>query len=440
MRPRDRSELETEWATVSGQVSRPPFFLTLLCRLRPGLSIHQAATGHPVMKLKQRPADFVVEELTNLTPGSQGAFAFYRLEKSGWTTPDALLALRRRWKIDAHHVSFAGLKDRHALTIQYLTIFRGPRRDLRLHDILVRYLGQVTEPCESRHLRANQFRITLRDLTPAAATGVRVALGDVSRDGLPNYFDDQRFGSVHGHGEFMARQLVLGRFEDALRIALTAPYEYDRAQQKREKQTLRTHWGDWAACRERLPHGHVRELIEYLQDRPDDFRGAIARLRPELRGLYLAAYQSFLWNRMLAQWLERHCRPDQLIYLSLRLGPVPFPRNLDEAPRAELATLLLPLPSARLHLAAEDPRGPLIQSVLAEDGLELRQLRVKGVREMFFSKGERAAHVTPEHLDDTVTDDELNRGRQKLTLVFELPRGAYATLLVKRVTQGVSRT
>ena len=48
------------------------------------------------MKLKQLPEDFQVEELTDFTPKDQGPFAFYRLEKRGWTTPDAMSIVRRR--------------------------------------------------------------------------------------------------------------------------------------------------------------------------------------------------------------------------------------------------------------------------------------------------------------------------------------------------------
>ncbi len=126
----------------------------------------------------------------------------------------------------------------------------------------------------------------------------------LAREGVPNYFDDQRFGSVAGEGgEFIARLLVRGRFEDALRLALAAPYEFDRAAQKEEKRLLAAHWGDWARLKDVLPRGHARSLVDYLRVHPGDFRGAVARLRPELRGLYLSAYQSHLWNRMLAHWL-----------------------------------------------------------------------------------------------------------------------------------------
>src|SRR5215813_13351702 len=116
------------------------------------------------MKLKQRPEDFRVEELTAATAGEAGEFAFYRLEKRGWTTPDALAPVRRRWQLDHRRLSYGGLKDRHAHTVQYLTIFHGPRRNLTHHQIRLEYLGQRPAPYTSQDIRANRFRITLRDL------------------------------------------------------------------------------------------------------------------------------------------------------------------------------------------------------------------------------------------------------------------------------------
>ncbi len=385
------------------------------------------------MKLKQQPEDFQVEELTDVTPGGEGPFALYRLEKRGWTTPDAIQAIRRRWQLAPGRISYGGLKDRHAHTIQYLSIFHGPQRRLTHHQITLEYLGRIAEPYTSRNIRANRFQVILRDLGPEETAQARQALDEVRRDGIPNYFDDQRFGSVTGE-EFVARLMVQGRYEEALREALTAPYEYDRAAQKQEKTILRTHWGDWTTCKARLPRSHARSLVDYLVTHPADFRGALARLRPELRGLYLSAYQSHLWNRMLARWLEQHLRPDQLIHVRQRRGDVPMFRGLEEGQRRELAQLQLPLPSARVHLDPADPRLELMRAVLAEEGLEPSQLKLKGFREMFFSKGERAALCLPAALQDEAGEDERHRGRLKLTFSCELPRGAYATLLVKRIT------
>jgi tRNA pseudouridine13 synthase len=386
------------------------------------------------MKLKQRPEDFRVEELTDVRAGTEGAYALYRLEKCGWTTPDALAVVRRRWRVEPRRLSFAGLKDRHARTVQYFTIFHGPRRNLRQQAIEVRYLGQVAEPFSHEHLSGNRFRLTLRDLPPGERANLEDGVARTAAQGVPNYFDDQRFGSVVGPGgEFVARLLVHGRFEEALRLALTGPYEHDHARQKEEKRLLIQHWGDWDRCRALLPASPVRGVLDHLRANPGDFRGAMVRLRPELRGLYLSAYQSQLWNRILARWLEHNLPPENLRAVALRLGTVPFHADLDAARFEALAALRLPLPSARWKPEPGDDRLKLVQSVLAEEGLGLRELQVKGVRELFFSRGERVGLCRPTGLKGELGDDEIKVGRLRLTLNFDLPRGSYATLVVKAV-------
>jgi tRNA pseudouridine13 synthase len=384
------------------------------------------------MKVKQTPDDFCVEELTDIHPGATGSFALYRLEKRGWTTPDALQAIRRRWKIDLRRLSAGGLKDRHAHTVQYLTIHHGPERRLTHQGIRLDYLGKVAAPYSSRDIRGNRFQLVLRSLGESDLEHAAAALPEVERDGVPNYFDDQRFGSVSS-GEFVAKALVLGDFEKALRLALAAPYEYDRAAQKQEKALLNAHWGDWQALKEKLPRSHARSLVDYLVHHPSDFRGAVARLRPELRGLYLSAYQSFLWNRIMAAWLRLHVRPEHLVSVALRLGEVPMHRGLSDEQREALHRLELPLPTARGTADPADPRTALMEAVLAEEGIKRDQLKLKGLREMFFSRGERAALCLPAELTSESGEDELNVGRRKLQLGFTLPRGCYATLVVKRV-------
>jgi tRNA pseudouridine13 synthase len=384
------------------------------------------------MKLKQLPDDFQVEELTDVQPSTQGSFALYRLEKRGWTTPDALQTIRRRWQIDLRRISCGGLKDRHAHTVQYITIFNGPQRRLTQSGITLQYLGKVAEPYSSQHIRANRFRLTLRSLDDARIRCAEQALIEVGQDGVPNYFDDQRFGSVCG-GEFMAKALVQGEFEKALRLALAAPYEYDRAAQKKEKAILKAHWGDWPVCQQKLPRGPTRYLVDYLAH-GGDFASAIARLRPELRGLYLSAYQSHLWNNMLARWLRGQLRPEQLIPVTLRLGEMPMHRRLDDDQRALLAGLELPLPTARGTLEHDESAAALMNTVLAEEGLTREQLKVRGLRQVFFSRGNRAALFVTSQLEFEAGDDERNQGMRKLQLACTLPRGCYATLLVKRIT------
>jgi tRNA pseudouridine13 synthase len=386
------------------------------------------------MKLKQRPEDFRVEELTDAKAGEAGEFAFYRLDKTGWTTPDALSAVRRRLQIDFRRLSYGGLKDRHAITSQHLTIFRGPKRNLAHERITLTYLGQRAEPFTAADIRSNRFTVVLRAMSDVAVSHAETALREVADTGLPNYFDDQRFGSVGEQGEFVAKEMVFGRFERALWLALAAPYEFDRSEAKREKATLRDLWGKWAECQAKLPKGHARSIVSYLAAHPADFKGAVARLRPELQGLYLSAYQSYLWNKMLAAWLTNTFGPANLADVELKLGRVPAPVRVPDERRAAWEALALPLPSARVKPEPGAPWLPIVEDVLREEGLMLPELKVKGMQKPFFSKGDRAGCVRPENLSHASEPDELNQGRMKLTLRFDLPRGSYATMLVKRVS------
>jgi hypothetical protein len=203
------------------------------------------------LKIKQDPEDFYVEEISDVKPGARGDFALYRLEKRGWTTPDALLTLRRRWHLGAGRLSYGGFKDRHAHTVQYLTILRGPARRLTQPGINCQHLGYLQRPFKSQDIRANHFRLVLRSFSQSDAQTAAATVVAVTVEGVPNYFDDQRFGSVFG-SEFVAKALVCGDFERALWLALAAPYAYDRAAQKRQKAFLantgaiggraRTHW------------------------------------------------------------------------------------------------------------------------------------------------------------------------------------------------------
>jgi tRNA pseudouridine13 synthase len=385
------------------------------------------------MKIKQKPEDFQVEELTDVAPRERGPFALYRLEKRGWATPDAIQAIRRRWQVDLRHVSYGGLKDRHAQTVQYLTILHGPQKGLQHHEVKLQYLGQVAEPYSSRHIRANRFQLTLRRLTLDEVARADQILAEIRVDGLPNYFDDQRFGSVGGGERFVARLMVLGRHEEALRLALTAPYSHDRSPQKQEKASLLQHWGDWATCKTALHRSHARSLVDYLVSHPSDFRGALARLRPDLRGLYLSAYQSYLWNRMLARWILEQCRAEQILSVPLRLGEFPMHHQLNSDQRTLFLRTTLPLPSSRIRLEPGDPRRSVIETVMAEEGISLDELKLRGFREMFFSKGERAVLCLPAGLEHEAGPDERHPCKQRLDLRFDLQRGSYATLIVKRI-------
>jgi tRNA pseudouridine13 synthase len=375
------------------------------------------------MKIRQRPGDFVVTELDRCEVSKAGPFALYRLVKWDIGTIEAAQNIARNWRVPRAAISFGGLKDRHARTEQTISIRGGPDRGFEGSAFRLEFLGRSRDPVTRASFEANRFEIVVRDLAEIPD------LEPVRRWGLPNYFDDQRFGSLRGtEGEFIGRALVRGEHEKALRLALASPSPEDRKKPRATKTLLRNRWGDWTALRKELPPGIQRTVAAFLADRPGAFGFAFELLDQDLRILYVSAYQGWLWNRALAAILKKLPDTFEVEYAA---GRHVFYRSLDPAAHDRLCELPLPLvtPSQKF----EGEAAEAITRVLAEEQVEPRHFRLKRLRKTFFGKGRRDAIVAPAALSADPADDDLNRGRKKLTLRFELPKGSYATILIKRL-------
>ena len=214
----------------------------------------------------------------------------------------------------------------------------------------------MPRPYGPEQFQGNRFVVVLRDLSPRppqrALAGARLPL---PRDGLPNYFDDQRFGSVGSGGEFIAPAWLRGDHERALWLALAEPNPSDRPGDKAKKAVLRECWGRWPEAKADAGRSHARSLVTYLADHPADFRGAFARLRRELRSLYFSAFQSHLWNLMLGRGSSSRPGPSSESLIDVKVAILPIQRDLDPDRPQPSTALPLPLPSARTPL----PDGPL---------------------------------------------------------------------------------
>ncbi len=386
------------------------------------------------MKLKSQPDDFQVVELTDVVPSS-GPHALYELTKVSLGTPEAIAAILRNWNIPRNRISYGGMKDRHANTTQKITIYKGPPNDLRDRSFTLKYLGQVGRAYGAKDIAGNQFQIRLRGIAPEGQSQWTSRAELIERFGVLNYFDDQRFGSIGQSGRFIAEPWCKAEYEQALFLALAEPNGHDRPRERQQKSILRDHWGKWSECKKLLDRSHRRSIVTYLVDHPTGFKKAIALLRSDLRSIYVAAFQSGLWNRWLSRIIQDRCQPD-IAFVPSPAGNLAIPalNGLDPSQLDWLKQLKLPLPSARQHDWPDELVGSL-DAILDEYGLTRNEIRLKYPRDTFFSKGSRNCLLQPEAFSFNWEDDDLQEGRKALLLTFKLQRGAYATMIVKMLHQ-----
>ena len=127
-----------------------------------------------------------------------------------------------------------------------MTILGGPNRSIRDPNLELEPLGLVARAYGPTFFRGNRFRLVLRDMGEDAAARAVRALASIDRDGVPNYFDDQRFGSVGFAGGFIAEAWLKGDHEAALKLAIVEPTISDRPETRDEKAILSEFWGRWA--------------------------------------------------------------------------------------------------------------------------------------------------------------------------------------------------
>ncbi|RMG39039.1 MAG: tRNA pseudouridine(13) synthase TruD [Planctomycetota bacterium] len=186
-------------------------------------------------QLKREPEDFVVEEIPAYEPCGRGPFCFLWIEKRDLSSEQLLDLLSERLEIPRSAVGLAGMKDRRAVTRQWVSIpevdqgrLAGLEGDPRL---VVLRVSRHTNKLKTGHLRGNRFIVRLRDVVPDAASRAAAIARHIAQAGFPNYFGTQRFGAG-GRTLALGRDLLQGRISEQrlsprrrrflLRLALSA--------------------------------------------------------------------------------------------------------------------------------------------------------------------------------------------------------------------------
>jgi len=380
------------------------------------------------VRIKTIPEDFHVEEQVRLPLDPKGGHALYRIRKRGVTTMEVEAWLARALRRPRSAVHSPGLKDKEAVAVQYLTVWgEGPPR-VEGPGFVAERVGRTARPLNPSDLIGNRFTVVIRDLDGSEAATMGEQLRRLAREGLPNYFGQQRFGSQTETGDWPGRRILLRDAEGALRAYLAEPMVGDRPQVRAFKRRAAERWGDWGALLEVAPRpSNYRSVLTYLRDHPNDFRRALNLVTPRLLRLYLAAYQSLLWNRIVARYLaDRVGGPSGTIEVAGER--LPLFADLTAYFSTDAA---VPLPFHRATY--DDPAlAATVEEVLSGEGLALSDLKPRILRRAYLPRGNRRLLLFPRDVAASPpAPDDRFPGRHKATLSFTLPPGSYATLVLQ---------
>ena len=384
--------------------------------------------------LKQELEDFIVEEIPLYHPVDHGEHTFFEVEKRDLSTPEALERIAHALNLPLRDLGFAGLKDRKAVTRQVLSArLAGPERVLALEIPQIRILWARlhTNKLRTGHLRGNRFRIRLRDIEGDAATVDRI-IAEVQRRGLPNFFGPQRFGN-RGDAFRIGRALLLKDHEGAVRRLLGYPSSTEKNPHVIEAR-CRFMAGDLRGALEEFPRSYrqERQILEQLIRSGGNCRSAVRYFAEPVRKLYVSAYQSHLFNRILERRLAECGNDPSRIHAGdlawiHRSGAV-F-KVLDaqrEQPRADVFEISPSGPIFGIKMIQpEGLQGGIEASVLAQEGLVPKVFN-QLMPGLHMEGGRRPLRVPIRELHQEILGKDL-------CLEFFLSKGSYATTFLREI-------
>ncbi len=404
--------------------------------------------------IKQIPSDFVVREVTNRAEKDTGEFLIVELKKENWDTNSVIREISRRLGISRNRIGFAGTKDKFAVTIQKLSIRGINDEDLkrvRLADVTLRILGRSNKPVSLGDLYGNEFDIVIRGLK-GSENEILTKIDSISKEietlgGVPNYFGLQRFGIRRPITHLVGEHLLRGDIKAAVMTYLSYISPDESEAVRRARELCRE--GDFKECLKQMPLRYERALLNALvkaKGSPGeaDYVAALRALPQNLQKLFMHAYQAYLFNIVLSKRMEKQIPLNEAV-----VGDVVCYRNesgfadpgriervtadkveaINRLIRHGRAFVTAPIFGFAIELGT-GPAGDIEREVLDEAGIKLSDFRtiVPGMS----SKGTRRPIIVPVKVKCVeLAPDELNHGCKRLKLHFFLPKGSYATVVLR---------
>ena len=384
-----------------------------------------AGTGGSI---KQGSEGFMVSELVNesldisLSYNENHRYPLYILEKRDIDSNHALFEIEREL-----HMRFRvmGIKDAKAVTTQYAgmeRVMRNPPAELKSRHTRLTLKGFTKHPLQKKFLAGNKFEIRIYNVRSSDLSGFVPHIGKVG-----NFYGLQRFGSERLVTHLIGREIVKRKFLQAVELLLCHTTEFD-TQMSREIRNKCVDPSNYRQVLKMLPRGMdiERQVLSALIAGRDTI-AALRAVPITIRRLFVQAYQAYIFNRCLSRAVmegEDLLQPQTEDLCFEMEGPATFGRIIKYNPTSKTKLV----PAIRMAGYTFQPgKGRfenITRAILQEEEVDPKEFYIKEMQELSHQGGFRQAPLW-------CTDFRYER--DPLTVSFKLPKGSYATTLLREI-------
>jgi len=394
-------------------------------------------------RLKERDEDFRVVERADFPYADEGKHAVLRVTLRGYEThefardlSDALGASRKR-------VSWAGTKDKNAVTTQLFTVAdvsRDETENVSLSGASIEYLGRSHQYVSLGDLLGNDFEVRLRD-ADAPDNADAVADGMDAFGGVPNLFGHQRFGSRRPVTHLVGERILDEDFRGAVDAYLVESFdaEPDPTRQARERLADER---DYDAALNYFPDylGYEKALLNALAEGKEG-RDVLDALPHNLRRMFVNAVQSRVFNLVLRERHEAGLRFDRAYagdVVCFSEGDevrVPDTSNTQRVTESNVDAVNRHVERGRAFVTAPLVGTETVFADCEQGEIERRVLDRVGVTRDDFDRDDEYASEGTRRAVLLDPDLSYERDGDDVLFVFFLPRGSYATVVLREFTK-----
>jgi len=374
-------------------------------------------------KIKEKPEDFIVEEITkdgeilrvnqNFEKNDEeGDFVVFVLQKRLWDTYQALLKISKALNRGKKAFGFAGTKDRRAITTQLASFYKVEKQKLlaiRIKDIQINGAWKSKQGIRLGELLGNRFEILVK--TKNYEEEYFNEFKKLCK--IPNYFGPQRFGARKNNFD-IGIKLLKRDFESAALEFLCSTKNERNEEAKEARERLREEM-DFKKALEYFPRflKYERRMLSLLSEQPKNFIGAFRTLPRSLKLMFIHAVQAQIFNEVLEKKVKENTLEKEKRRCKQNFYGFPDLQNISENGEFPLGNLI----------GYESILDPYEEEALSKYSISKEDFLFKEFPEIS-QKGKLRPLVV------AVKDFEFKAENEGVRLSFSLPNGSYATVFL----------
>ncbi len=414
--------------------------------------------------------DFIVREITKegeilrikdistksyFSRGENDDFTEFDLVKLNKEPFKAFNLIASALKVPISHLSYSGLKDRCSISVQKVTV-KGNHveklNNLKLRNIFIKNISLSRKSIQLGSNKGNHFTVIIRNIDSDIDVETRIlkVFETLSSKGFLNYYGLQRFGTFRPNSHIIAKYILRNEYENVFNELVLNTYSSESIDSQLVRNKLRKDGNmEWAYANFPKSLNYERMMIHHLIDHEKDFKGSVQKIPSYLVKLLFSSFQSYFFNKMLTLRIKKGFSPfepvngDVIVILDDDNGDLTsikyvyggrYDQYLKEAISLNRAYIVIPLVGYNTEMNEYPFMNQFFEDILNEEKIDSSIFKNELFRQYDFKGAHRAMVIK---LSDAkilkVSKDDVFQDKQKVKIEFSLPRGSYATMVLREL-------